>query len=57
MKEIRAWASGRGRTSRLFTQVIGALGITEVALSLAGVRHNKGGVQAALDYMASRKVN
>jgi hypothetical protein len=57
LKKIRTWASGRGRTSRLFTQAIGALGITEVALSLAGVRHNKGGVQAALDYIASRTVN
>jgi alanine-glyoxylate transaminase/serine-glyoxylate transaminase/serine-pyruvate transaminase len=32
---------------------IGALGITEMALSLAGIPHKKGGVQAAVDYLAS----
>ena len=32
---------------------LGALGITEMALSLAGIPHKKGGVQAALDYMTS----
>jgi alanine-glyoxylate transaminase/serine-glyoxylate transaminase/serine-pyruvate transaminase len=32
--------------------VLGALAITEMALSLAGVPHKKGGVQAALDYIA-----
>ena len=32
---------------------IGALGITEMALSLAGIPHKKGGVQAAIDYLAS----
>jgi alanine-glyoxylate transaminase/serine-glyoxylate transaminase/serine-pyruvate transaminase len=34
-------------------QQIGALGITEMALSLAGIPHKKGGVQAAIDYLAS----
>jgi alanine-glyoxylate transaminase / serine-glyoxylate transaminase / serine-pyruvate transaminase len=34
-------------------QQIGALGITEMALSLAGIPHKKGGVQAAMDYMIS----
>jgi alanine-glyoxylate transaminase/serine-glyoxylate transaminase/serine-pyruvate transaminase len=34
-------------------QQLGALGITEMALSLAGIPHKKGGVQAALDYMIS----
>ena len=33
--------------------LIGALGITEVALELAGIPHKKGGVQAALDYITS----
>src|SRR5471030_797360 len=33
--------------------LIGALGITKMALSLAGVPHKKGGVQAALDYITS----
>jgi alanine-glyoxylate transaminase/serine-glyoxylate transaminase/serine-pyruvate transaminase len=33
--------------------LIGALGITEMALSLAGVPFKKGGVQAALDYITS----
>src|SRR5476649_2506982 len=33
--------------------IIGALGITEMALELAGVPHKKGGVQAALDYITS----
>jgi len=33
--------------------ILGALAITEMALSLAGVPHKKGGVQAALDYIAS----
>jgi alanine-glyoxylate transaminase / serine-glyoxylate transaminase / serine-pyruvate transaminase len=32
---------------------IGALGITEMALGLAGIPHKKGGVQAAVDYLAS----
>jgi alanine-glyoxylate transaminase / serine-glyoxylate transaminase / serine-pyruvate transaminase len=32
---------------------IGALGITEMALSLAGIPHKKGGAQAAIDYLAS----
>lgn len=32
--------------------ILGALAITEMALSLAGVPHKKGGVQAALDYIA-----
>ena len=30
--------------------LIGALGITEMALALAGIPHKKGGVQAAMDY-------
>jgi alanine-glyoxylate transaminase/serine-glyoxylate transaminase/serine-pyruvate transaminase len=34
-------------------QQIGALGITEMALSLAGIPHKKGGVQAAMDYLVS----
>jgi alanine-glyoxylate transaminase/serine-glyoxylate transaminase/serine-pyruvate transaminase len=34
-------------------QQIGALGITEMALALAGIPHKKGGVQAAIDYIAS----
>jgi alanine-glyoxylate transaminase/serine-glyoxylate transaminase/serine-pyruvate transaminase len=33
--------------------MIGALGATEMALALAGVPHEKGGVQAAMDYMVS----
>jgi alanine-glyoxylate transaminase/serine-glyoxylate transaminase/serine-pyruvate transaminase len=33
--------------------LIGALGITEMALSLAGVPFKKGGVQAAMDYLVS----
>jgi len=33
--------------------IIGALGATEMALAVAGVPHKKGGVQAAMDYMAS----
>ena len=33
--------------------MIGALGITEMALSLAGIPHKKGGVQAAMDYLTS----
>jgi alanine-glyoxylate transaminase/serine-glyoxylate transaminase/serine-pyruvate transaminase len=34
-------------------QLIGALGITEMALTLAGVPHKKGGVQVAMDYLVS----
>jgi alanine-glyoxylate transaminase / serine-glyoxylate transaminase / serine-pyruvate transaminase len=33
--------------------LIGALGITEMALELAGIPHKKGGVQAAMDYITS----
>ena len=33
--------------------IIGALAATEMALSLAGVPHKKGGVQAAMDYLIS----
>jgi alanine-glyoxylate transaminase/serine-glyoxylate transaminase/serine-pyruvate transaminase len=33
--------------------LIGALGITEMALELAGIPHKKGGVQAAVDYITS----
>jgi alanine-glyoxylate transaminase/serine-glyoxylate transaminase/serine-pyruvate transaminase len=35
------------------THMIGALGATEMALSLAGIPHKKGGVQAAMDYLIS----
>jgi len=35
------------------THLIGALGATEMALSLAGIPHKKGGVQAAMDYLVS----
>src|SRR5262249_62348443 len=31
----------------------GALAITEMALALAGIPHEKGGVQAAIDYLIS----
>jgi alanine-glyoxylate transaminase/serine-glyoxylate transaminase/serine-pyruvate transaminase len=34
-------------------QQLGALGITEMALTLAGIPHRKGGAQAAIDYLAS----
>ena len=33
--------------------LVGALGITEMALALAGIPHKKGGVQAAMDYLVS----
>jgi alanine-glyoxylate transaminase/serine-glyoxylate transaminase/serine-pyruvate transaminase len=33
--------------------LIGALGITEMALALAGIPHRKGGVQAAMDYLVA----
>jgi alanine-glyoxylate transaminase/serine-glyoxylate transaminase/serine-pyruvate transaminase len=33
--------------------LLGALSITEMALSLAGIPHKKGGVQAAMDYIVS----
>jgi alanine-glyoxylate transaminase/serine-glyoxylate transaminase/serine-pyruvate transaminase len=32
--------------------IIGALAGAEMALSLAGIPHRKGGVQAAMDYLA-----
>jgi alanine-glyoxylate transaminase/serine-glyoxylate transaminase/serine-pyruvate transaminase len=35
------------------TMIIGALAATEMALTLAGVPHKKGGVQAAMDYVVS----
>jgi alanine-glyoxylate transaminase / serine-glyoxylate transaminase / serine-pyruvate transaminase len=35
--------------------LIGALGATEMALSVAGVPHKKGGVQAAMDYIVSAR--
>ncbi|ARP99333.1 pyridoxal-phosphate-dependent aminotransferase family protein [Pseudorhodoplanes sinuspersici] len=35
------------------TTIMGALAATEMALSLAGVPHKKGGVQAAMDYLVS----
>jgi len=34
------------------TMLLGALAATELALSLADVPHKKGGVQAAIDYLA-----
>src|SRR5581483_2594961 len=37
--------------------LIGALGITEMALALAGIPHKKGGVQAAMDYIVSAHAN
>ena len=36
------------------TMLIGALGATEMALSVAGVPHKKGGTQAAMDYLVSQ---
>jgi alanine-glyoxylate transaminase/serine-glyoxylate transaminase/serine-pyruvate transaminase len=33
--------------------LIGALGITEMALAIAGIPHKRGGVQAAVDYLIS----
>ncbi|HEY1310479.1 MAG TPA: aminotransferase class V-fold PLP-dependent enzyme, partial [Pseudolabrys sp.] len=35
------------------TMLMGALAATEMALSLAGIPHKKGGVQAAMDYLVS----
>jgi alanine-glyoxylate transaminase/serine-glyoxylate transaminase/serine-pyruvate transaminase len=35
------------------THLCGALAATEMALSLAGIPHKKGGVQAAMDYLVS----
>src|SRR6202140_1062664 len=35
------------------TMLTGALAATEMALSLAGIPHKKGGVQAAMDYLVS----
>jgi alanine-glyoxylate transaminase/serine-glyoxylate transaminase/serine-pyruvate transaminase len=35
--------------------MIGALAATEMTLALAGVPHKKGGVQAAMDYIASTR--
>jgi alanine-glyoxylate transaminase/serine-glyoxylate transaminase/serine-pyruvate transaminase len=35
------------------THLLGALGATEMGLALAGIPHKKGGVQAAIDYLAS----
>ena len=34
--------------------ILGALAGTEMALTLAGVPHKKGGVQAAMDYLVSQ---
>jgi alanine-glyoxylate transaminase/serine-glyoxylate transaminase/serine-pyruvate transaminase len=31
--------------------MLGALGVTEMALAMANVPHKKGGVQAAMDYL------
>ncbi len=36
---------------------VGALAATEMALSLAGIPHKKGGVQAAMDYIVSAHAN
>jgi alanine-glyoxylate transaminase/serine-glyoxylate transaminase/serine-pyruvate transaminase len=33
--------------------ILGALAVTEMALSLAGIPHRKGGVQAAIDYLVT----
>jgi alanine-glyoxylate transaminase/serine-glyoxylate transaminase/serine-pyruvate transaminase len=33
--------------------LLGGLGVTEMALALAGIPHKKGGVQAAMDYLVS----
>ena len=33
--------------------MMGVLAVTEMALSLAGIPHKKGGVQAAMDYIVS----
>ena len=33
--------------------LVGALGITEMALGLAGIPHKKGGTQAAIDYLVT----
>jgi len=35
------------------TMLMGALSATEMALSLAGIPHNKGGVQVAMDYLVA----
>jgi alanine-glyoxylate transaminase/serine-glyoxylate transaminase/serine-pyruvate transaminase len=35
--------------------LLGALGATEMALTLAGVPHKKGGVQAAMDYLTAER--
>ena len=32
---------------------MGALAVTEMALTLAGIPHKKGGAQAAMDYLVS----
>ncbi len=45
-------ASATSATSTT-ARMIGALGITEMALALAGIPHKKGGVQAAMDYIVS----
>lgn len=39
------------------TMLMGALAATEMALSLAGIPHNKGGVQAAMDCLVSAHDN
>jgi alanine-glyoxylate transaminase/serine-glyoxylate transaminase/serine-pyruvate transaminase len=33
--------------------LLGGLSVTEMALSLAGIPHRQGGVQAAMDYLVS----
>jgi alanine-glyoxylate transaminase / serine-glyoxylate transaminase / serine-pyruvate transaminase len=35
----------------------GALAITEMALALAGIPHEKGGVQAAIDYLTAAQAS
>ena len=40
-----------GRSLRNDGTLVGALGITEMALGLAGIPHKKGGTQAAIDYL------
>ncbi len=37
--------------------LLGALGVTEMALSLANIPHKKGGVQAAMDYLTAQHAN
>jgi len=34
--------------------ILGALALTEMALGIGGIPHKKGGVQAAMDYLAEQ---